>query len=152
MGINRRHFISAIAAVCTLRAQAATVDDSGGTTGPPVNAGTAPSIVFTFVPPRGAYQHLQGRVLHADPVTHVLSVAIFVGGWWTKPTFAQPTVALRGDGTWSANITTGGNDPDATAIAAFLVPVGFPPPLLAGDATLPASLERAAVARLLVQR
>jgi hypothetical protein len=44
------------------------------------------------------------------------------GGWWIKPTCANPLRTIAEDGTWSCNITTGGIDETATGIAAFLVP------------------------------
>jgi hypothetical protein len=71
-----------------------------------------------------------GMIYNADPATHAVAVFIYVeGGWWVKPywnasgysseTYIQP------DGSWSCDITTGGHDEDATAVAAFLIPKGL---------------------------
>jgi uncharacterized repeat protein (TIGR01451 family) len=54
------------------------------------------------------------------------------GGWWTKPTFDSPTVAINPDGTSRININTGGLDIDATNIAAFLIPEDCSPPSASG--------------------
>lgn len=120
-----------------------------GTVGGP---GT-PAINFTYVPPYGSTDNLEGQVLHVDPSVYRVAVYINVaGGWWTKPTEAQPTVAINRDGTWSAPIVTGGVDQNATAIAAFLVPSSFSPPLLLGASILPSSLTAAAAAQVEIQR
>ncbi len=64
-----------------------------------------------------------------DFTAHAVAVYIFVGGWWTKPTFAAPLSAIGPDGTWTCDITTGGADIYATQLAAYVVPVGYAPPL-----------------------
>jgi len=71
------------------------------------------------------------------------AVAVFIkvaGGWWNKPTWATPVTAIQSNGTWTANITTGGNDVNATAIIAYLVPTTFSVPMASGQASLPSSL------------
>jgi exo-beta-1,3-glucanase (GH17 family) len=115
-------------------------------------AGT-PAISFAYVPPYGSYNALQGRVVHVKPSGFRVAVYIKVaGGWWTKPTFAQPTTPIQSDGTWVAAIVTGGADQLATGIAAFLIPSEYNPPLLSGAGTLPDSLVTNAVAYVQVQR
>jgi len=82
-------------------------------------------------------------------------VAVYInvsGGWWTKPYFAQPLTSIAPDGTWSCDITTGGNDSSATEIAAYLVPAGYNPPLLSGQASLPAEFNQNSVASADVKR
>jgi hypothetical protein len=67
-------------------------------------------------------------------------VAVFIcvgGGWWTKPYWSTPVVAISSSGLWSANIVTGGNDKNAEAIMVILIPKGFNVPLASGDETLP---------------
>ena len=81
-----------------------------------------------------------------------VAVYIYVGGWWTKPSFAQSLTWIASDGTWTTDITTGGQDQLATQIAAFLVPLTFTPPFLEGASTLPAALFDAAPAHALVAR
>lgn len=111
-----------------------------------------PTIEFTYVPPYEGYQDLQGKVWCAKPAEHKVAVYIYVSGWWTKPYFASPLTTIRSDGTWTCDISTGGSDPLATKIVAFLVPNGYNPPLMAGGQTLPAELYENAVAYLIAER
>jgi len=112
----------------------------------------APGVVFDSVPAYGSEDDLRGHVTGVDPTRYRLAVFIYVGEWWTKPTFAQPLTPLGLDGTWVCDVTTGVNDVLATRIAAFLVPVGYSPPLLSGAATLPPELGDNAIASLEVPR
>jgi hypothetical protein len=99
-----------------------------------------PFIEFTFVPPYGSTQNLRGRVACITPADYKVAVYIYVAGWWTKPYWNAPLTPIAPDGTWVTDITTGGNDPLATQIAAFLVPNGYSPPPRSGDPTLPDEL------------
>lgn len=106
-----------------------------------------PTIEFIYVPPYGSSENLVGRVRNADPDSFKVAVYILVGaGWWTKPTFANPLTPINYDSTWITDITTGGNDPYATKIHAFLLPLGVDPPLSAGSSSLPTSLDSISVA------
>ncbi|NCO36276.1 MAG: hypothetical protein GW893_20750 [Armatimonadetes bacterium] len=102
----------------------------------------APVIEFTDVPPYGSYQDLKGRVLNVNPPDYRVVVYIHVpdAGWWIKPTAASPLTNIQNDGTWTCDITTGGNDQNAIQIAAYLVPAGYQPPIVTGAATLPDEL------------
>jgi len=112
-----------------------------------------PTLEFISVPPIGSEADLLGRALHVKPADYRVAVYIRVGaGWWTKPTAASPLTPIRADGTWTCDITTGGNDPQATAIKAYLVPTGYSPPIILGDAKLPATLDQNAVAIIEVNR
>ena len=103
--------------------------------------GSQPIIDLTSVPAYGTTTPLSGQVLNAAPASYQIAVYIQVGsGWWTKPTFNAPLTSINADGTFTVNITTGGSDQNATGIAAFLVPVGFSPPLMSGGSTLPSTL------------
>jgi uncharacterized repeat protein (TIGR01451 family) len=89
----------------------------------------SPGISFTYVPPYGSSDELEAQVSGVQPASYVVAAYIYVvGQWWTKPTFAQPTVAINPDGTVRIKIESGGTDYDATAIAAFLIPSGVTPP------------------------
>src|SRR6266849_6729585 len=100
-----------------------------------------PSLVFTHVPGLGTTDSLKGQEMHVAPAQYFVAVYIHVdGGWWTKPTFADPDTEINCDGTWQADITTGGNDTQADAITAFLLPGGFAAPPLSGDSSLPQTL------------
>ena len=86
-----------------------------------------------------------------DPARHVIVCYIYVAGWWVKPTFANPKTPINPDGTWTCDITTGGIDQLATRIAAFLVPISYPP-LPGGEQTLPGRLYANALAYIIVER
>lgn len=112
-----------------------------------------PMIDFIYVPPVGSVDNLIGQTWHADPAGHNVAVYIRVGGgWWNKPTFAQPLTSISTNGRWITDITTGGNDPQATEIAAYLVPIGYTPPQVSGWGALPAELDENAVASVIVER
>ncbi|MHC4064002.1 MAG: LamG domain-containing protein [Planctomycetota bacterium] len=115
-------------------------------------AGLEPAIEFTAVPPWGSEDDLQGRVANVDASSHYVAVYLYVGGWWTKPTFDQAAVSIKADGSWTADITTGGQDTTATKIAAFLLPAAVVPPRASGQATLPRELEGLAVASAVAER
>jgi exo-beta-1,3-glucanase (GH17 family) len=107
-----------------------------------------PSIKFTSVPLIGSEGDLHGQVSHIAVKDYRVALYIKVAEvWWTKPTFVTPLVAIQTDGSWICDITTGGADANATEIAAYLVPVGYMPPLMNGESgILPAELEENAVA------
>lgn len=117
----------------------------------------SPAIEFTYVPPYGSFDDLQGRVRHVPPAESAVAVYIFApwpegGGWWTKPTWDRPLTPVWSDGSWSTDITTGGVDDRASRIAAFLLPKGYDPPILAGERTLPGSLQTMSLSRTEVTR
>ena len=112
----------------------------------------SPTIVLDHVPPYGSYDDLYGHVTGVTPSDYKVAVYINVSGWWTKPTFASPLTTISSNGYWITDITTGGSDPLATDIAAFLVPNGYTPPLMSGGATLPQELYTNAVAYTAVTR
>jgi exo-beta-1,3-glucanase (GH17 family) len=107
----------------------------------PVGGPGIPSIEFTYVPPYGSTGNLRGQVWHVLPTDYKVAVYIKVNsGWWTKPYWNDPLTDIALDGSWVCDITTGGIDPQATEIAAFLVPNGFDPPGRSGESTLPSEL------------
>lgn len=111
-------------------------------------AAEGPSIEFRYVPPYGSTEELAGQVTNVNVSAYGVAVYIYVGGWWTKPTFAQPLAPLQSDGSWSCDITTGGSDAYATQLAAYLVPINYAPPLAEGWPQLPDALALNAVASL----
>jgi exo-beta-1,3-glucanase (GH17 family) len=118
----------------------------------PAGTGTA-AIEFTSVPPIGSFDNLRGQVWHVAPSTYGVAVYIKVsGGWWTKPFWNNPVASISCDGSWICDITTGGEDPQATDIAAFLIPRSYTPPTAAGDGFLPAELYTNSVAYVEVKR
>jgi hypothetical protein len=112
-----------------------------------------PTIEFTSVPPYGSFVNLKGVVHHADPASVRVAVYIRVhGGWWNKPYWDAPATELASDGAFSVNIATGGNDEEATEIAAFLLPAELYPPGMRGDIELPEELSQKALAHASVTR
>lgn len=110
---------------------------------PPLFASNScmPTIEFTAVPPYSSFANLHGRADCLDnPANYRIAAYIYVAGWWTKPYLDAPLTIIQPDGAWTTDITTGGTDEEATKIAAFLVPTGYSPPLMNGNAPLPTDL------------
>lgn len=105
----------------------------------PVDSSGPAVIAFTSIPAYGnATAQLQGAVFGLDPTLYRIATYINVsGGWWTKPTFASPTVSIAADGSFNVSIVTGGNDQYATEIATYAVPAHYSPPQAGGAATIP---------------
>jgi hypothetical protein len=117
--------------------------------------GAPSSILITNLPAYGSYNQLSGVVLNANPATNAVAVFIYVPnyGWVTKPTCAQPLSTIQPDGSWSANVTTGGaDDTTATRFAALLVSTNFNQACVLGSNNLPASLYAQAIAKTVVTR
>ena len=110
-------------------------------------------IQITKVPALGSGGSAQGIITgmnSSDYPNYGVAVVIYIGGgWWTKPYFASPMTTIQTNGTWSANITTGGNDTWATVVHAYLVPSSFDIPLLSGSEAIPSSLTAFPFARIL---
>jgi exo-beta-1,3-glucanase (GH17 family) len=129
----------------TLPGNWACMDIPGGT-------GT-PAVELTAVPPIGSSEDLRGQVWHVAPGDYGVAVYIKVlGGWWTKPLWSSPVTSIECDGSWVCDITTGGEDAQATDIAAFLIPLAYTPPLAAWDAILPPELFTSSAATISVNR
>jgi hypothetical protein len=111
---------------------------------PSVITVASPTIHITSVPNMGQEGSATGNVVGVLPSNcskYAVAVFIKVGsGWWTKPYSASPLTTIQSSGTWTARITTGGHDEDATEIIAYLVPSGFDVPICLGDSSLPSSL------------
>ena len=114
----------------------------------------APTVIITNLPVYGSSDNLGGLVLNASPTTCSVAVFIYVPDyrWVTKPTCAQPLALIQPDGSWSADITTGGSDPLATRIAALLVSTNYNLPCVQGAAALPTNVFAQALASAVVIR
>ena len=112
------------------------------------------AIAVTEVPVWGDREPLlRGRVHEVDPAAHRVAVYIHVGGgWWTKPTFAEPATSIEPDGTWTCDITTGGLDHEATRIVAFLIAAADSPPLMQGEGEFPSALSQSVLDEVQVVR
>ena len=106
-----------------------------------------PTIKITSVPAYGGSGFLQGVVSGVPFEQYRVAPYIQIegAGWWTKPTFATPTLPINGDGTFAANVFTGGLDNRATIFCVALLPVGVTPPPASGDGRVPASLNPVAM-------
>ena len=107
-----------------------------------IPGGTGAAVIeFTVVPAIGSFDNLRGQVWHVEPDQHGVAVYIKVnGGWWTKPYWNSPVTAIACDGSWVCDITTGGEDAQATGIAAFLIPLTYTPPAATWAGVLPVEL------------
>ena len=111
------------------------------------------TIELTSVPAFGSFINLKGIVRDVDPEKVRIAAYIRVrGGWWTKPFWDAPTTPVATDGTFTVNVTTGGEDEQASEIVAFLIPAEYYPPGLRGEPELPAELLQKALARTDVNR
>ena len=103
----------------------------------------SPENWITSSPRYGKKGSLQGVVTGANDFTltnfQVLTFDFVNGHWWEKPYFNKPAVKVSRSGNWTAKITTGGDDVQATEIRAYVVPVGFSV-MCDGATTLPLSL------------
>ena len=116
---------------------------------------SSPSILITNLPAYGVASHLAGTVLNANPATNAVAVFIYVPGfgWVTKPTCAQPLTTIQADGSWSADVNTGGaGDLTATRFAALLVSTNFSQTCVLGLPNLPANVYAQAVSKAVVTR
>jgi hypothetical protein len=114
----------------------------------------APAVVLTNVPAFGSSDNLAGIVADAAPAAHRVAVFIYVpsAGWWSKPYCDPPLTVIRPDGSWTADITTGGADAFATRITALLVGTNYNEPCVMGPANLPANVTAQAIASATVER
>lgn len=120
----------------------------------PSDAAT-PAILITNLPAYGSNTAFGGVALNANPATNAVAVFIYVPGygWVTKPTCAQPLTTIQPNGSWSANVTTGGaGDLTATRFAALLVSTNFNQSCVLGLANLPTNAYAQAIAKTVVTR
>lgn len=110
----------------------------------------APIVQITSLPAYGVNGSMQGVVSGVTDFS-AYRVAPYIqiegSGWWTKPTAELPTVPINPDGTFSANVTTGGIDNRATIYYAALVPAETTPPIALGVANMPVLNQVASAAK-----
>jgi hypothetical protein len=115
----------------------------------------SPAVIITNLPAYGTTDTLKGYVIGADPTKQALAVFIYVPGygWVNKPFCAPLLVPIQPDGSWSANITTGGSgDTTATRIAAILVSTNYNVGCLNPVAALPTNVYSQAIAKTIITR
>jgi hypothetical protein len=117
-------------------------------------ASGAPPIIITNLPAYGSTNDLRGIVANVDTTAYSVAVFIYVPGygWVSKPTCAQPLTTIQSNGSWSADITTGGSDTLATRVAALLVSTNYNEACVAGSATLPTNVYARATAAAVTTR
>ncbi len=156
---NHAYWTPAAGATGLLNAFGVVAQDNGGLeSATPVIAqinvigdpiGADPVIEITEVPQYGTFGFFRGQVSGVEPADYanyrVAGYIYIVGsGWWTKPTFASPTVPINVDGTFEVRVAAG-LDNLATVFYAALVPAGYVPPRAAGAGQIPGDLQRVAV-------
>ena len=110
-------------------------------------AAAQPAIHITSLPAYGTNELMSGVVSGVDVTAFRVASYIYIdgGGWWTKPTDQTPTVPIANDGSFAANVTTGGLDARATILCAALIPASQDPPRAFGARRVPAALNQAAL-------
>jgi hypothetical protein len=101
-----------------------------------------PILTLTDLPPYGSSSPIQVHVRWVDPKDYRIATYIFISGsgYWTKPTFAQPTVELSPTGEATIPVVTGGSDQFAVKFALFLVRADYVPPSCGPCSDLPLEL------------
>jgi exo-beta-1,3-glucanase (GH17 family) len=111
-----------------------------------------PSVQLTRVPAYGSYDGIWGLVCGVPTSEYVVATYIYAySGWWSKPTWANPTVSIDADGTFYVNTVTGGVDHTATSFLVFVIPKTYSPPLASGG-SVPSAVYSNAVAYTRFQR
>jgi hypothetical protein len=116
--------------------------------------GAAPAVIITNLPAYGSTNDLAGVVANVNPSAYGVAVFIYVPGygWVSKPTCAQPLSVIQPNGSWSADITTGGSDALATRVTALLVSSNYNQPCVLGAAYLPTNVLAQALASAVTTR
>jgi hypothetical protein len=115
----------------------------------------SPAVIITNLPAYGTTDTLKGYVIGANPATQALAVFIYVPGfgWVNKPLCSPLLVPIQPDGSWSANITTGGTgDTTATRIAAMLVSTNYNQGCVLGTSTLSTNVYAQAIVKTIITR
>jgi hypothetical protein len=94
------------------------------------------NIFLREVPLCGSEDILLGGANCINPPDFKIAVFVWVGGWWQKP-YGDQFIIIEPDGSWECDITTQPNDPYASKIMAFLLPVEYEPDSPNGDQVFP---------------
>lgn len=112
----------------------------------------APELRITQVAAFDDCGYVRGTVSGVAASGYRVAVLIYLpgAGWWSKPFCDPRVVTIGGDGRWSVDICTGGNDEKATMVEAYLLPVQAVatayPSCVMGAGCVPQALKNAAVA------
>ena len=117
---------------------------------PCLSAQAYPSVEITNAPPFETAGLLKGSASYNDAEPRGVAVYINVnGGWYNKPTYANPITPIETNGSWNCNVATYlAGDVYATKYAAFLMPLSASNdvPILDGK-PLPEALDAIALAK-----
>jgi exo-beta-1,3-glucanase (GH17 family) len=81
------------------------------------------SFNFTYVPPYGSFDNVQGQTCGVFNQDYRIVLYIYVNSsWWVKPYANAPKTFIDPSGSWTVDYTTGGVDQSATEIRAYLIP------------------------------
>ena len=61
---------------------------------------SGPRLEWTRLPAYGSLDDVEGQAFNVDPSAYAVALYIYIGGWWTKPTFEAPLTRLGDDGGW----------------------------------------------------
>jgi hypothetical protein len=112
-----------------------------------------PEIEFTFIPGLGSSENIQGQVWHLNPEDCRVAVYIRIDvSWWSKPHWSNPVTEIEKDGSWTCDITTGGDDEKANRIVAYLIDKNYSPPRAKGELTLSDDIEKNTLAKVAIDR
>ncbi|MGB4849437.1 MAG: T9SS type A sorting domain-containing protein [Saprospiraceae bacterium] len=96
------------------------------------------TLSIDYLPVLGSFDNVKGHINHLVSCDFNIASYIKVGsGYWTKPTFQNPTVSIQCNSKWIVDYTTGGSDEMASDLCFFIVPSDYSPPLCGGCATIP---------------
>lgn len=111
---------------------------SSGDYGSKENLPGEPGIQITSVPPHGEAGRVTGVVSGVIPDDYVVAMYIRVSyqGWWIKPLFNTVTL-IQNDGSWSANMVSGGSDRLANQVVVYLMPRNMSVPSALGSQSVP---------------
>lgn len=113
-----------------------------------------PEIAITHVPAWQSAENLEGRVSGVEPQDFQVAAYLWVESahWWSKPSSQRPATELESDGSFSVDVTTGGNDGAATRYLVALLPREVSPPVLEGAEQIPPQALAEAVASAEIER
>ena len=73
-----------------------------------------PGITISYIHECRQEGSISGTTENVYPSDYKIAVYIYSSGWWNKPYWVSPLTDINPDGTWTTDVTTGGNDTMAT--------------------------------------
>lgn len=113
------------------------------------------TIALDFIPVKGSYESIRGRVNNVDWSKFRIACFIYVPyyGWINKPYFSNPSVPIDSlTGKWELEYCTGGYDYKATILGLFLISKEYSVPLIGGANAIPQEVFEKSIANRLISR